>query len=77
MSDNIFTRYGDQIDEACKRAVREALLKHKRAGNPVAVIRNGEIVLLQPNEIALSDTSLDVIWDNEEDDVYAEMLLKK
>lgn len=77
MSDNIFTRYGDQIDEACKRAVREALLKHKRAGNPVAVVRNGKTILLQPNEIALSDTSLDAIWDYEEDDVYAELRLKK
>jgi phosphopantothenate synthetase len=48
---DIFSRYGDQIDEACKRAVREALLKHKLAGNPVAVSRDGNVVLLQPDEI--------------------------
>jgi hypothetical protein len=77
ISNDIFTRFGNQIDEACKRAVREALLKHKRAENPVAVVRDGEIVLLQPNEIALTGTSLDEVWDNEADDVYAELLLKK
>ena len=48
---DIFSRYGDEINKACERAVREALLKHKLAGNPVAVSRNGKVVLLQPDEI--------------------------
>jgi hypothetical protein len=48
---DIFARFGNQIDEACKRAVRDALLRHKLAGNPVAVYRDGKVVLLQPHEI--------------------------
>jgi isoaspartyl peptidase/L-asparaginase-like protein (Ntn-hydrolase superfamily) len=48
---NIFARFGDQISEACERAIREALQRHKAAGNPVAVARDGQVVLLQPHEI--------------------------
>ena len=48
---NIFARFGDRISEACERAVREAFQRHKAAGNPVAVYRDGEVVLLQSDEI--------------------------
>ena len=48
---DLFARYGDEIDIACQRAVREALLKHKLAGNPVAISRDGKMVWLQPDEI--------------------------
>jgi hypothetical protein len=34
-----------------RRAVREALLEHKRLGNPIAVWREGRVVWLQPDEI--------------------------
>lgn len=34
-------------------AVREALLDHKRAGNPVAVWRDGKVVIVPPEEIAV------------------------
>lgn len=52
-SDNrdLFVRYGDEINRAYERAVREALLKHKTAGNPIAVERDGKLVILQPDEI--------------------------
>lgn len=49
--ENIFAKYGEEITKACERAVREALLKHKQAGNMVAVARDGKVVLLQPDEI--------------------------
>jgi hypothetical protein len=48
---DLFVRYANEIKPAYDRAVREALLRHKRAGNPVAVERDGKIVLLQPDEI--------------------------
>ena len=48
---DLFARYADEINKACERAVREALTKHKRAGNPVAISRDGKVVLLQPHEI--------------------------
>jgi len=33
-----------QITETLQRAVREAILAHQRAGNPIAVWRNGKAV---------------------------------
>jgi hypothetical protein len=42
-----------RILEAMKAAVREAVLRHKQLGNPVAVWREGRVVWLQPHEIAL------------------------
>jgi isoaspartyl peptidase/L-asparaginase-like protein (Ntn-hydrolase superfamily) len=50
---DLFIRYSDEISKACQRAVREALAKHKAAGNPVAVSRDGKVVILQPDEIEI------------------------
>ena len=52
-SPDLFVKYSDEINRAYERAVREALLKHKKAGNPVAVERNGELVILQPEDIEI------------------------
>ncbi len=46
--------YADEIDSACRRAVREALKKHKLAGNPIAISRNGEVILVQPDDIEIT-----------------------
>jgi hypothetical protein len=51
---SLFVRYRSEIDQAYKRAVREALLKHKQAGNSVIVERNGEMVILPADEIKLN-----------------------
>jgi len=40
-----------RIERALQRAVQEALRMHKRAGNPVAVWRDGQVVWLAPEEI--------------------------
>jgi hypothetical protein len=39
------------INEAICRAVREAVLKHAQAGQPVATWHNGQVVWIQANEI--------------------------
>ena len=49
--ESLFDRYSEEINKAYERAVREALLMHKRAGNPVPIERDGELVWLQPDEI--------------------------
>lgn len=36
---------------AAQEAVRAALRDHKRAGNPIAVWRDGKVVLLPPGQI--------------------------
>ena len=39
------------IEKVLGKAVREALLQHKRAGNPVAEWRDGKVVWVQPEDI--------------------------
>ena len=57
-SDNAETRDFDElirddalIDGAIEQGVREALREHKLFGNPIAVVRNGRLVLIPPEEI--------------------------
>ena len=45
---------GRIIDRAMRKAVKEALLRHKRAGVPIAVWRSGEVVLVKPTQIKIS-----------------------
>lgn len=40
----------EKITEALAAGVREALKKHKQAGNPVVVWRDGEMAWLKPEE---------------------------
>jgi hypothetical protein len=46
-----------RILEAMRLAVREALLDHKRAGNPVAVWRNERVEWIQPQDIPVDDSA--------------------
>ncbi len=48
--DEIF-KEGSPIDKALKKAVQQALVRHKQAGNPIVVWRDGKIVWLKPEEI--------------------------
>jgi hypothetical protein len=43
----------DLIKKALARGVREALIRHKQAGNPIAAWRNGEVVWIQPKDIEI------------------------
>ena len=42
-----------EVTRRFEQAVREALIDHKRAGNPVAVWRDGKVVIVPPEEIVL------------------------
>lgn len=44
-----------RILQAMRTAVREALLRHKKLGNPVAIWRDGQVVWLSPEEIPVDD----------------------
>lgn len=48
---DLFVIYSEEINVAYERAVKEALLKHKQAGNPVPIERDGKLIWLQPDEI--------------------------
>jgi hypothetical protein len=41
------------VERTLQRAVREALRRHKQAGNPIAVWHEGHVVWLTPDEIPL------------------------
>ncbi len=50
---NLLTVNSKAIDRAFRNAVKDALLKHKQANNPVAIWRNGKVVLLSADKILL------------------------
>jgi len=43
---------GREIDRAMKRAAADAVKRHFRAGNPIAVDRGGKVVWIQPKNLA-------------------------
>ncbi len=45
------------MDRALAKAVRQALLQHKRAGNPVVTWRDGKVVWVEPEDIEVSEES--------------------
>ncbi len=58
-----------RILEAMRQAVREALLDHKRAGNPVAVWRNNRVEWIQPEDspVELDDEPAATAGDGDEE----------
>lgn len=52
-SEDLFEKHKDEITPAYQRAVREAILKHKRDGTPIATIRDGKVVVLRGDEIEI------------------------
>ena len=54
--DRIFTE-GTLIDDALAQGVQEALRRHKQAGLPIAVWRNGKTVWVPPEKIELREDS--------------------
>lgn len=43
----------DVIKQALATGVHDALLKHKQAGNPIVAMKDGQMVWLKPEEIAV------------------------
>ena len=52
--DKIFAD-GTLIDEALKKAAREAVRRHKRDGHPIVAWRDGHVVWIQPEDICVPD----------------------
>ena len=48
-----FVDFGKDVVRALQRAVRQALLMHKRIGNPIAIWRDGRVVIIPPEEIVI------------------------
>ena len=49
----IFVEDGQLIDEALRQGVKDALLRHKKEGLPVAIYRDGKTVWVPPEELGV------------------------
>jgi hypothetical protein len=49
--DRIFRENRRVVDEALKRGVRRAMLRHKRDGSSVVIERDGKIEWLKPEDL--------------------------
>ncbi|HEX2172219.1 MAG TPA: hypothetical protein VHL09_07220 [Dehalococcoidia bacterium] len=55
LTSDLCVRYAKEIEEVLGEAVREALLDHKRARNPIAGWKDGRVVIIPPDEIPVND----------------------
>jgi len=57
VDDEVLARRLDMeaLDAAVQRAVRKALLVHKKLGNPVATWKDGKVAWIPPEEIEVED----------------------
>lgn len=57
MKDEIASRFEDPFfaQRAIARGVRDALVRHKRLGESIAVLRDGEVVVVPPEEIEIPE----------------------
>jgi hypothetical protein len=44
---------GTLMDEAMRKAVADAILRHRQLGLPIAVWRDGKVVWIPPEELAI------------------------
>ena len=51
------------LEEVFRRAVRQAVLEHERAGNPVAIWRDGRVAIVPAREALLASEGQDEIAD--------------
>lgn len=53
--DKLFLHEDKKVEHILRRAVRAALLAHKRAGNTIAAWEDGRVVLIRAEEIQIED----------------------
>jgi hypothetical protein len=53
--EKLFLTHGKEIEGIFRHAVREALLRHKKLGESVAVWKDGKVVILSSDEIILPE----------------------
>ena len=55
LSDQWLIVHAKAIEDVLRRAVQQALLAHKRAGNPIATWQDEHVVLVPPEDIPVED----------------------
>ena len=56
---NLLIAEEQAVDEAVQKAVRHALLMHKRAGNSIASWNDGRVVIIPSEEIPVEELPVD------------------
>lgn len=51
---DFFITEGKVVEEILRKAVKNALLLHKKANNPVAIWKDGKVLILSPEDIKVS-----------------------
>ena len=57
LTNRLFIEHAEDIEQILRRAVRHALLMHKRLGNPIATWRNGKVVIVPPEDIRVEESA--------------------
>ncbi|MBL8205538.1 MAG: hypothetical protein JNM09_14980 [Blastocatellia bacterium] len=55
MTADLLTQRGKEIEAILREAGRQALLTHKKLGNPIASWQDGKVVIIPPEEIPIED----------------------
>ena len=55
MTPDMLTQRGKEIEAILREAGRQALLIHKKLGNPIASWQDGKVVIIPPEEILIED----------------------
>lgn len=55
LPDKLLTTHSKEIEKIFRRAVQDALWRHKQLGQSIAVSRNGKVVIIPPEEIQLTE----------------------
>ena len=53
LTHDYFATHAKEIERVFRLAVNDALLMHKRLGNPIATWKDGKVVIVPPEEIVV------------------------
>ena len=58
-------REGTLVDEAIRKAIRDAMLSHKRLGDPVVGWKDGKVVWIPADQIEVEEERAQSVSDDE------------
>ncbi len=68
--EGLLTTHGKEVEAIFRRAVRQALLQHKKLGHSVAAWQDGKIAVIPPEQIPVAEESSELqVIRNPEDEI--------
>jgi hypothetical protein len=56
--EGFFQANREALEQSMRCAVQDALREHKAFGNPIAIWRNGKVMIVPPDKIALKNAAV-------------------